>query len=157
VKAASEERKQPILKPFGIVENGQFAALRRFGVCAYTCTSRALHLACFGQSQNLGLSKADHCVATHRRNQTAQVAIKSRSGALVVAAEHHPKQFSDSTFSAWNGKNFARSPEFLVRRRTGSPAEGDQTASSKNPNSLEIRIEQDCVSDSEKKVAERRL
>gem|GEM_PF-2445607 len=57
VKAASEEKSSQFSNPSGLSKTGNLLRCGRFAVCAYTCTSRALHLACFGQSQNLG-SKA---------------------------------------------------------------------------------------------------
>gem|GEM_PF-3165333 len=55
VKATSEEKSSRFLNPTGLPKTGNLLRCGRFAVCAYTCTSRALHLACFGQSQNLGL------------------------------------------------------------------------------------------------------
>jgi len=54
VKVTSEEKKQPILKPLRIVENRQSALLQEVRSMRINLHPRALHLACFGQSQNLG-------------------------------------------------------------------------------------------------------
>jgi|GEM_PF-2209303 len=54
VKATSEEKSSRFSKPSGLSKTGNLLRGGRFGVCAYTCTSRALHLACLGQSQNPG-------------------------------------------------------------------------------------------------------
>ena len=55
VKAISEDKSSRFSNPSGLSKTGNLLRCGRFGVCAYTFTSRALHLACFGQSQNLGL------------------------------------------------------------------------------------------------------
>ena len=54
VKATSEEKSSLFSNPSGLSKTGNLPRCGRFAVCAYTCTSRALHLACFAQSQNLG-------------------------------------------------------------------------------------------------------
>jgi len=55
VKPTSEEKSSLFSNPSGLSKTGNLPRCGRFAVWAYTCTSRALHLACFGQSQNLGL------------------------------------------------------------------------------------------------------
>ena len=54
VEATSEEKSSQSSNPSGLSKTGNLLRCGRFGVWTYPCTSCALHLACFGQSQNLG-------------------------------------------------------------------------------------------------------
>jgi len=54
VEATSEEKSSQFSNPSGLSKTGNLLRCGRFGLWAYTFTSRALHLACFGQSQNPG-------------------------------------------------------------------------------------------------------
>jgi len=69
VETTSEEKSSQSSNPSGLSKTGNLLRCGRFAVCAYTCTSRALHLACFGQSQNLG---SNHTVSKHHVLPTGQ-------------------------------------------------------------------------------------
>ena len=54
VKATCEEKTSQFSNPTGLSKTGNLLRFGRFGVWAYTFTSRASHLAFFGHSQNPG-------------------------------------------------------------------------------------------------------
>jgi len=67
VKVTSDGKSSRLSNPSGLSKTGNLLRCGRFAVCAYTCTSRALHLACFGQSQNLGPEQARDTIFKLRR------------------------------------------------------------------------------------------